>query len=78
VKFKVTRLLDVGYGVLVPTTGKIALQQKVRGHWKVVKGSRVKAYGGHITLKYYCSGNFKIRAKALSPTTYSKAVRLRF
>jgi len=79
VKFKVTRLSDDdGDGVLTPTTGKVALEWKTHGVWRTIKGSRHLALNGHHTFKFYCSGSLKVRAKALSPTTYSKVVSLRF
>jgi len=78
VRFKITRLYDPGTGELEPTTGKVSLEQKLRGRWRTIKGSRHMALNGYLTLRYRAPGAvIKVRAKSSGPTSYSEIVMVR-
>lgn len=78
IKFRLTRLYDYGSGELYPMPGVVLLQQKVRGKWKAVPGSRGYTDTGVRRLKYRAPGTrVVVRAKSLRPTIYSKPVTIK-
>lgn len=69
--FTVTRYLDLGDGRLIEATGKVMLQEKERGDWRTIPGSRAEAR----RIRYPVTidpGTLKIRARTTGPESYSK------
>jgi hypothetical protein len=74
--FTITRLSSTG-GTFTKASGLVMLQERTRGHWHTVPGSRCYTTTGSARMWYYVlPGRLAVRARTIGPAAYSKSVRL--